>query len=136
MTAPFRDELAAAHAKIAQLEEEIRKLKGAHYPEPRSAPLPPYVQWDRRRAAIIALCGELFACVLVALIAGVLVLSRAPSAPPIATASPAFSGVAIAPTSRVAGEASSASPKLDKQNPHPVNKPCDCQPGDPLCSCL
>ena len=31
---PFRNELDAAHAKIAQLEEEIRQLKGAHYPPP------------------------------------------------------------------------------------------------------
>jgi len=31
---PFRDELAAAHAKIAQLEEENRQLKGDHYPPP------------------------------------------------------------------------------------------------------
>jgi hypothetical protein len=33
---PFRNELDAAHAKIAQLEAENRQLKGAHYPPPVS----------------------------------------------------------------------------------------------------
>ena len=128
---PFRDELAAAHAKIAELEHEIRTLKTHEPPRPADA----HDQLgDRQRVALIVLVGGMALILLLAIIGGVVFLSRPLPSSMSSTPSAAFSGVAIEPTAQAPHAVSSSSPQLDKQAPYVVHK-CNCQPGDPLCSC-
>ena len=124
---PFRDELAAAHEKIAQLEKDLQELKTA---------VDPYVRSRRQRdiTFVIILC-------MVALGVGFVAGGASERGDERAhRMSASHPGVAIAPTSRSTAPLAAASfgppsPALDKQNPYVINK-CNCQPGDPLCSCL
>lgn len=137
---PFRDELAAAHEKIAQLEKEVLELKTDPF-RPRPPPAESALAVRKRQILVlIAIVGGLIIVMLLGVIVLSVALGRAPVRPG-ATPAPLFSGIAIAPTAavteqEVATPRASSSSTLDKQNPYTNGKPCNCTPGDPLCSCL
>jgi hypothetical protein len=84
---PFRDELAAAHAKIAQLEIEVRTLKGDHYPPPATDSVPTITSLRRRdRIVMSILLGSICVVVLGLVFAVLLFVSRA--APPTSSVTP------------------------------------------------
>jgi hypothetical protein len=124
---PFRDELAAAHAKIAQLENRVRELQtmrvDATHSEKSSQP------------SILLLVAA--AALGLVMAGGAFIIyrqTRQPSDP----LSESFKGIATAPenTSDVippvvnpgAVASSSAKPNASAK--------CNCTPGDPLCTCL
>jgi len=121
---PFRDELTAAHEKIAHLEEQVRHLELAN-----RAAHPP----ANRGSKVAVVVGVAF--VLGLAIAGFLLLTIRSTAS--ASGPATFRGIATA-TAAVADRAP-VSPVIAAR-PTPIgavsSKPCHCDPADPLCSCL
>ena len=83
---PFRDELAAAHAKIAQLEEEIRQLKGDHYPPPPSDSAILFAKQRQRNA--MTWIGLGFLAVMFGLFVAVIFYCTRSASPPSASIPP------------------------------------------------
>ncbi len=117
---PFRDDVAAAHARAERLEAENRELR-AKLAEATSRP----EEMITRRSRTMLVAGVATVGVLVgtAFTMGIHAMSASPPEPArdlrgIATAKP-----------------TSADPTNGHARP-PGSAACACEPGDPLCSCL
>jgi hypothetical protein len=131
-THTFRNELAAAHAKIAQLEEQLRQLQDE---QRAKAVQSPKSRGSQPSLWLVVAAGTIL---MVGVIAVGAFSIRQQQVRSSSTGSESFQGIATAdpPKTRNAippivnpGVVASASAKA-KSNP------CNCTPGDPLCSCL
>ena len=124
---PFRDELEAALARIARLEEEnARLLRRCEALEAGPTPSSPHAA--RNRVRVIGLA----AAMIVLAFACASYFSARPHRA-ATTVEDSFKGIAVSPppTSEQARSKASSTPEKV-----PNKTPCNCTPGDPLCSCL
>jgi hypothetical protein len=132
---PFRDELAAAHAKIAHLEEQILLLQEAHgvhdtlQPEPTLPNIAGIPLWAIAIASSFVALG-----VVTGIYFSITRSSTTPSASGfsgIATAAPPGTNNAIPPIVDPGAVAASSATASAKSNSN-----CGCPVGDPFCICI
>ncbi|MEO7109758.1 MAG: hypothetical protein ABI183_04930 [Polyangiaceae bacterium] len=138
---PFRDELAAAHAKIAQLEERVNYLQNAlrTVNDMRNAQTLPAQQSHHtalhNRPWFIGVVLTSIAFVA-GLGVSVLLATRIQRSATRAASSAEYKGIATAELPQGANAISSPVDPTSASSAKPNAKPCNCTPGDPLCSCL